>query len=231
MTNKIKNVDKANSSNTVVLPVSVAFNAGRDFHKSGKVAAESLRHSVKAIQDVAKADFRAGVVAAILYAGVDVTPDLVSTVAAIFAKKGKDRTAAEFAACRASDMRMRRLMIQYEIPNLETKGGKPKAAKTKAEIRNAKVAQALKLVETTMGPAKRALLEGKLPIGKAAPVVPTIETLKDMQVHMAFVTKSLQTAMALASVKLPTHMRDLYRKAISDFTAEIKKLDKLPFKA
>lgn len=238
MTHKIKNADKAiavtvaNGSNAVALPVSAAFNAGRDFHKAGASAAESLRHTVKERQDAAKADFRSGVVAAILYASVDVTPDLVATVTAIFAKKGKERSKAEFDACRAADQRMRRLMLQYGIPNLETKGGKAKAAKTKAQIRDAKIARVLKDVEAVMGPAKRAALEGKLPVtGKATPLVPTIETLADMQAHMALVTKSLSSTLAVASVKLPTHMRDLYRTAISDFTAAIRKLDKLPFKA
>lgn len=229
--------------NLKALTVSTAFNAGRNGATSESAMADTLRTDNADKQNAAKLALKAGWISSILFAGVDVTPELEATCAAILAKKGwkaddndlsKRRTETEQKACRAADMKVNRLFIAFAITNLETRGGEPKLPKSKAQLKKAALATLTKRVENVLGAAAAArMMErgGKpgMPTSTVL-VIPEFKNIGAVNDHMAMLATLASKSVDKATL-LTSEQRKLYRSAVASFKAEIGKLKALPFKS
>lgn len=187
-----------------------AFAIGRTYRAAEAQIVAALKTADIQAQTKAKLELKAGIMAAILCKADLAADAAASYIAQVLNKSGKERTEPEAKAENAARTRISRIMETYNIKNLEPRGGSAAAAKP-GKARKAKG-------------LKRDVGKAKAPIPQAVYVSPTLKKPDDWSNHLSFVTKELGLTLKKAETLLTKTQAAAYRKALSRFMSDIKKI-------
>ena len=187
-----------------------SFAIGRNYRMAEAAVVQALKTNDPAHQHKVKMELKAGIMAAILCKPDMALTEAAAYIATVLNKPGKDRTDAEAKAENAARTRISRIMETYSIKNLEPRGGSEAAAK-KGKPRKAKG-------------LKKDQPKAKAPIPQAVYVSPTLKKPDDWSKHLSFVTKELGLTLKKAEVLLTKPQATAYRKALTRFITDIKKI-------
>ena len=193
----------------ITLTATPAFAIGRSYRMAEAQIIQTLKVDNLAAQTKAKLDIKAGIMAAILCKAEMSAEAAASYISGVLNKSGKDRTDAEAKAENAARTRISRIMETYNIKNLEPRGGSANAKPGKA-----RKAKGLKKDQP----------KAKAPIPQAVYVSPTLKKPDDWSNHLSFVTKELGLTLKKAEVLLTKPQAAAYRKALTRFMSDIKKI-------
>lgn len=184
----------------LVVTISPAFLAGRNFKVASAEAAERCRTNDPIAQRIAINDLKGGIIAATLKPTVSPCAELAQYVTRVL-NDAKSRTEAESRAETNARTKVARLLADAEIVNLDKRGGSANAKKRGTKNKSA----AAKTVLATY-------------------VSPTITKADDWGNHVAFVTKNLGLTFAKAKPYLDKKAQAQYLKALSNFKVAISKI-------
>lgn len=195
----------------IALTATPAFAIGRSYRMAETQIIQTLKVDNLAAQTKAKLDIKAGIMAAILCKPDMALTEAAAYIATVLNKPGKDRTEAEAKAENAARTRISRIMETYSIKNLEPRGGSEAAAK-KGKPRKAK------------GLKRQPGKVSSAPVTQAVYVSPVLKKADDWSKHLSFVTNELGLTLKKAEVHLTKPQAAAYRKALTRFITDIKKI-------
>ena len=187
-----------------------SFALGRNYRMAEAAVVQALKTNDPAHQHKVKMELKAGIMAAILCKPDMALTEAAAYIATVLNKPGKDRTDAEAKAENAARTRISRIMETYGIKNLEPRGGSEAAAK-KGKPRKAKG-------------LKKDQPKAKAPVPQAVYVSPVLKKADDWSKHLSFVTNELGLTLKKAEVHLTKPQAAAYRKALTRFITDIKKI-------
>lgn len=186
-----------------------SFAIGRNYRMAEAAVVQALKTNDPAHQHKVKMELKAGIMAAILCKPDMALTEAAAYIATVLNKSGKDRTDAEAKAENAARTRISRIMETYNIKNLEPRGGSANAKPGKA-----RKAKGLKKDQP----------KAKAPIPQAVYVSPVLKKADDWSKHLSFVTNELGLTLKKAEVHLTKPQAAAYRKALTRFITDIKKI-------
>lgn len=188
-----------------------SFALGRNYRMAEAAVVQTLKTNDPAHQHKVKMELKAGIMAAILCKPDMALTEAAAYIATVLNKPGKDRTEAEAKAENAARTRISRIMETYNIKNLEPRGGSEAAAK-KGKPRKAK------------GLKRQPGKVSSAPVTQAVYVSPVLKKADDWSKHLSFVTNELGLTLKKAEVHLTKPQAAAYRKALTRFITDIKKI-------
>ena len=198
----------ATKTNRVIFACDPIFVKGFNAERAGREAAEALRSDDLETQRGLIRTLKAGLIAGILWPTIDLTKEVVDAAHKVLDTAGKARTPEEAKAYKAAGMRISRLMAQWNVPNLEPRGGD----RTKPEKPEEKKPedQSIKNLVATL-------------------TVPDLATPADLAKHLRNVAKGAASAVKKAEPLFAAVEADklaAFRKAVKDFEKAVIALTK-----
>ena len=194
----------------LVVTLSPAFLAGRNFKIAAADAAEKCRTNDPIAQRIAINDIKGGIIAATLKPTVTPCAELAAYVTRVL-NDAKSRTEAERKAETNARTKVARLLADALIVNLDKRGGSQNAKKRGTKNKSAPSKKTTKKVATSK-------------VQLATYVSPTITKADDWANHCAFVTKNLGLTFDKAKPYLDKKAQAQYLKALSNFKIAITKI-------